>query len=345
MVDRRLLSLALAASLATGASAQVTLPPGGKPVIKAGPVGLAQTDVKLVVFGPGSAELDGKACAPAPGKSQAICTIRVAAGGTFVANAKPAAGMTLSGWSGACNTTSLRCQFKASGSVELVAVFVTPGAPAPKPDQTGIMVAIVTPGGSVGPVAFSGTPIACQRPGTAPATGQCVSTVAVGAKVALEAKPIAGAKFVGWDSGEPGCQGTGVCTFTAGKYPTLVRARFDAPTLPAVISVGYLTNGLTKVELSSAPAHGFACSDLMGGTTIYRLCQTEVPKGSALSLYGEVKGIGKAEGNAGYGNLYNLDRPVSAAEWAGQCVGNPTNGCLLKVDGSRHVEIKWQAGG
>jgi len=132
------------------------------------------------------------------------CSQAYPRGTAVTLTARPAAGSTFQGWTGACSGTGT-CRVVMTAARSVGAVFSKP---------SNATLTVVRSGSGVGRVTSQPTGINCGP--------DCSQAYAVGTVVSLTARPSSGSIFLGWTGG---CTGRGTCQVTVSTAVT-VTARF-----------------------------------------------------------------------------------------------------------------------
>jgi uncharacterized repeat protein (TIGR02543 family) len=288
--------------------------------------------------------------------------------------ATPAAGVTFTGWSGACTGTGA-CNVTVTAATDVTATFTL----------TTHVLTVTRNGTGTGSVA--GVGIACGA--------DCTETVDYNTTITLNATPAAGSTFDGWTGG--GCSGTGSCqttitmattvtaTFTLSTHVlTVQKAGTGAGTVtsaPAGISCGTDCNEVynynTSVTLTATPSAGSTFGGWSGGgcSGLSLMCTTTVTAAATVTATFTLttqtltviatggNGNGNVSsspagincGNGGsdctepynYGTLVTLTAaPASGSSftmWSGGgCTGNGT--CVVTMDAAKTVTATFTLG-
>jgi Divergent InlB B-repeat domain len=209
------------------------------------------------------------------------CSATFAPGTPVTLSATPLAGMTFTGWSGAC-TGAAGCQVTLAADAVLTAVFDVP-PPPPVPRQLTVSV--------------QGQGVVTSAPAGITCPGTCTASFASGTAVTLSASPGAGWQFSGWSGAcnlATGCQfvlatdSAVVATFTVLPPP-------PPPPPPSSFLVTVTLQGTGTV--ASTPA-GISCP----GT-----CSASFAAGTSLTL----------SATAGTGSVFSSWSGVCATSAAG----------------------------
>lgn len=224
-------------------------------------------ELTMVVNGPGEIRGAGTPCKTTLAQPSVVCKRMVIKDKPITLEAIAPAGAMMTGWTGSCSggAGQRRCLLQPSANLGVTASF----AKAPAASMATVTVVIPVGGGMVKPAPFVSLPITCSRPVDGTVEGTCTGTVPVGTKIELFATAFPHAKFMGWQSGNPGCQKE-KCLFDV-TGSTSLTAQFAAPRFQRQIisKTGYQHN----VKLTtSTPGATLVCGPKVAGYGVSTLC-------------------------------------------------------------------------
>lgn len=195
------------------------------------------------------------------------CTVELAAGTQVVLTAKPGAGQTFAGWSGACESegTNLTCTVTMNGARNVGAAF------SGTSNVNRLTVSRSGSGSVKGTV--TGTGISC---GT-----DCSETFDEPTTVTLTASAASGSAFIGWSGG--GCSGTGTCEVSVSGVVGVI-ARFSLDPCNTTVS-GSLIDKQDAI-LSPEPTGSGSCTK-DGKNTVNYSCSLSAIEGTTVMLRGQ----------------------------------------------------------
>ena len=233
------------------------------------------------------------ACAISAGTASGACSGVYAAPTQVTLTANADAGLTFTGWSGACTGTG-SCLVTMSAARQVTAAFALVTTTFPLS-----VVGSGTGGGSVATAQGVSPAIACTLAAGTP-SGACGADYAENALVTLNATPAIGSNFSGW-SGV--CTGTGACqvTMTAARQ---VLATFTIAVQTFGLTVNGSGSGSGVVESSAGVTPAIACTATAGVTS--GACAGTYASGTDVTL----------TANPGPGSSFT--------GWSGACAGTGT---------------------
>jgi uncharacterized repeat protein (TIGR02543 family) len=186
------------------------------------------------------------------------CTANFADGGTITLSSAASNGSTFKGWtSGPCTGSSAAtCTFAVSTATSVTA------------DFEPVYVLNV---GVTGPGTLSGGSINCTALG-----GTCSTTLGIGQDISLQAAPVSGATFIGWQ---------GLCANTSGTLCQLAASQVEAAGASATVTAVFADVISVRVDGSGSGSGAVSSSAGIGCTaSVGSPCSTTITDGLTITL-------------------------------------------------------------